>query len=131
MGNKSLKQMKKVLLGIFAIAIIGLTAANVNLTLNDKGYFVDMSLADSEALAQNENGGVCNKFHTQTDFYTWGEDGLYWGGAQMHYACYGGGDSSSYCTRGYENHYYNSDGSWWGFYGYTDFVSCNFVEDFF
>ena len=57
MKNKSLKQMKKALLGIFAVAIVGLAVANVSLALNGEGYIVNMSLTGTESLAKNEYGG--------------------------------------------------------------------------
>jgi hypothetical protein len=58
MKNKSLKKMKKVLLGFFVVAIVSLAIANVNLAFNSEGYMVNLSLAGTESLANDEPGAT-------------------------------------------------------------------------
>ena len=49
--------IKKLLCGIFSVAVIVLTAVNVNLVLNGDGNSKLMNLMGVESLAQSENGG--------------------------------------------------------------------------
>ena len=51
--------MKKVLLGLIAMAIIALSAVNVNYALRGDQTASMISLKSVESLAQNENGEPC------------------------------------------------------------------------
>ena len=55
MKKCSLKQMKRALLGAFAVAILGFATANVNLSLNGKGSFVNFSLKGTVSQANEES----------------------------------------------------------------------------
>jgi len=68
MKNKSLKQMKRVLLGIFAVGIVGLAVANVNLAFNSESE-VNITLASVFSFSQSENGndGNCTTYGVYTN----------------------------------------------------------------
>ena len=71
MKNSNLKQLKRALLGILAVAILCLAAANLSIALNGADFIVNMSLAGTETLAQGEEpgGGVwlTKKCKTETE----------------------------------------------------------------
>lgn len=97
MKDKSLEKMKKVILGVVAMAIVGLTIVNVNLTLNGERYVVNLSLASQEALASNEDQ-IILKGHCHTD-----SKGYYTGNGgdefMVDYWCTNGSDRS--CMEGW------------------------------
>ena len=61
--------MKKALLGVLAVAIIGLAAANLNLALKGESFIVNMSLAGTETLAQGESQIYHGKCKTELETY--------------------------------------------------------------
>jgi len=125
------------MVGIIAIALIFLM--NVSNAVNHYGMlsnnlwtqvFAQCSSSSGGGGSTSGSGMSCDKGSSQTDLWGWCDDVLVLAGAQMRYYCNGGGSSTDYCTKGYENHVYDCDGNWLGFTSSTQFVSCNFPNWF-
>jgi len=97
MNIKSLNLLKSFLLGIAAVAILGLAAVNVSLgQKNDFAFGV--ILKNAESLASNESGGSVPPYGCDTDF----RDGPDGGGSgwMLQWDCKIG--VYSYCQNGFE-----------------------------
>ena len=90
MKNSNLKQLKRALLGILAVAIVGLAAANLSIALNGADFIVNMSLAGPETLAQGEEpgGGVWLSKKCKTEQ----EQEYINGGIKVTYSCADGSE---------------------------------------
>lgn len=63
--NKLYNMKKKILIGIFALGMTAIAAFNINLSINSMDYaHSTLSLANLEALAQNNDGEKKNTFST-------------------------------------------------------------------
>lgn len=61
---------KKILFGLFALALLGATGYGVNQNVKNKADLADLVLANVEALAQNEGSfGTCIYYCEMTIFY--------------------------------------------------------------
>ena len=52
---------KKILSGVFALALFVIAGFGVNKSMSNKAQLSDLALANVEALAQDEGGGMANK----------------------------------------------------------------------
>ena len=92
MKTKKLNRVKKVLLSVFATAILALIAVNVNLAQKNGELKSDVKLGSTETLAQSEYGGSggCSMDVSVLD----------WGWLVVFYDCVEG--NGNYCSEGME-----------------------------
>jgi hypothetical protein len=76
--------MKKIIFGIAVLAIAGIVALNVNLGAKKSGEVSLLALANIEALANGEEGGITCSSGSYGQCFTSG----YWLCMQGEYTCY-------------------------------------------
>ena len=94
--------MKRVLLCICVIGIVGLATVNVNFAFNSEIFISNLSLAKSESLANSENGSRGNCRQTIVTSYVYQGDMT----EKMEtFTCLIGGGLEEVCFSGYRIYY--------------------------
>ena len=111
---------KKIFNVFAAIMIVAVAVCNVGLSSKIE-RISGLTLANTEVLANNEGtgSGGCVQSIQQFDYYD-PYCGFY--EAVLNYNC--AGDAAASCSKGFERHYYDCNGSWLGFDDCTSIVSC-------